>query len=151
MVVALFLTPLGVAASCDLAGSPSSARSCRADQAAPQVEATAVADLATGGHPISSLAGLAGGSLLGHPPAVQVPREDADVDLILFDVGGTIYDDNTYARALRQAVHEIDPTVSDEQFWAAYDEQRERGSGPAHRAGRAVAVVTGPGSRGRET
>ena len=37
------------------------------------VEATAVADRATGGHPISSLAGLAGGSLLGHPPAVQVP------------------------------------------------------------------------------
>jgi len=93
------------------------------------VEATIVADRAAGGHPISSLAGLAGGSLLGHPPAVRVPREDDDVDLILFDVGGTIYDDDAYARALRLAVHEIDPTVSDEEFWAAYDAQRERGTG----------------------
>ena len=58
-----------------------------------------------------------------------MPREDDDVDLILFDVGGTIYDDNTYAQALRQAVHEIDPAVTDELFWAAYDAQRERGSG----------------------
>ena len=36
---------------------------------------------------------------------------DDDVDLVLFDVGGTIYDDNAYAQALWQAVHEIDPAV----------------------------------------
>ena len=98
--------------------------------------------------PISSLAGMAGGSLLGHPPAVQVPREDDDVDLILFDVGGTIYDDNTYAQALRQAVHEIDPAVTE----LSCSGRRTTNSAnadrfAAHRAGRTGSpAATGPGS-----
>lgn len=93
------------------------------------VEASIVADRAAGGRPISALAALAGGSLLGHPPALEVPREDDDVDLILFDVGGTIYDDDAYAQALRKAVHEIDIAVTDADFWATYDAQRARGAG----------------------
>ena len=131
LVVTLFLAPLGVAGVMWIFAGLYIVSAILAWQLKlpRDVEATAVADRATAGHPISSLAGMAGGSLLGHPPAVQVPREDDDVDLILFDVGGTIYDDNTYARALRQAVHEIDPAVTDELFWAAYDEQRARGSG----------------------
>jgi putative hydrolase of the HAD superfamily len=94
-----------------------------------EVEAAAVADRIASGHPIGSLAAEAGDTLLGHPPEWRVPREDDDVDLILFDLGGPIYDDNAYARALRQAVHEIDPTVSDRDFWSAYDRHVERSSG----------------------
>ena len=131
LVVTLFLGPLGVLGVMWIFAGLYLVSAVLAWQLKlpEDVEATVVADRAAGGHPISSLAGQAGGSLLGHPPAVEVPREDDDVDLILFDVGGTIYDDDAYAQALRLAVHEIDPTVSDEQFWAAYDAQRARGSG----------------------
>ncbi len=94
-----------------------------------EVEAEVVAERAGMGNPIGQLAGLAGGSLLGHPPAVRVPRDDDDIDLVLFDVGGTIYDDDCYARALWAAVHEINPSVGEAEFWAAYDAQRELGSG----------------------
>ena len=94
-----------------------------------EVEKAAVADRVTGTNPLGSLAGMAGNSLLGHPPALHVPREDDDVDLVLFDVGGTIYDDDAYAQALWQAVHEIDPAVDELDFWSEYDAQRERGTG----------------------
>lgn len=93
------------------------------------VEAGMVAERAEQGSPIGRLAGLAGGSLLGHPPAVRVPREDDDVDLVLFDLGGTIYDDDCYAKALWAAVHEINPAAEEHDFWAIYDAQRDRNSG----------------------
>lgn len=93
------------------------------------VERDVVAERSDRGNPIGHLAGMAGGSLLGHPPAVRVPREDDDIDLVLFDLGGTIYDDDCYAQALRAAVQELNPEVADGEFWAAYDAQRERNSG----------------------
>jgi polyol permease family/HAD superfamily hydrolase (TIGR01509 family) len=93
------------------------------------VERDVVAERSGRGNPIGHLAGMAGGSLLGHPPAVRVPREDDDIDLVLFDLGGTIYDDDCYAQALRAAVHELNPEVHETEFWAAYDAQRERNSG----------------------
>lgn len=92
------------------------------------VEKTTATDRVTGNTPIGSLAGMAGNSLLGHPPVLHAP-EDNDIDLILFDVGGTIYDDNLYAQALWRAVHELNPAASELDFWAEYDEQRERGTG----------------------
>jgi polyol permease family len=92
------------------------------------VEAEVVAGRANQGNPIGHLAGLAGGSLLGHPPALRVPREDDDVDLVLFDVGGTLYDDDCYAKAIRAAVHELRPQVTETEFWAAYDATRDRGT-----------------------
>ncbi|HEY4008298.1 MAG TPA: RbtT/DalT/CsbX family MFS transporter [Pseudonocardia sp.] len=95
-----------------------------------EVEAEVVAGRANQGNPIGHLAGMAGGSLLGHPPALRVPREDDDVDLVLFDVGGTLYDDDCYAKAIRAAVHELRPQVSDTEFWAAYDASRDRGTVP---------------------
>ena len=52
-----------------------------------------------------------------------------DIDLVLFDLGGTIYDDSTYTRALLRAVHDIDPNVQEHEFWAVYDAQRMRASG----------------------
>jgi polyol permease family/HAD superfamily hydrolase (TIGR01549 family) len=94
-----------------------------------EIESAAVRDRIETGHPIGSLAAEAGETFLGHPPEWRVPREDDDVDLILFDVGGPLYDDDAYAQALRQAVGEIDPTVSDRDFWAAYYAQAVRSSG----------------------
>ena len=131
LIVTLFLGPLGVRGVMWIFSGLYLVSAVLAWQLKlPQeVEAAAVADRATSGHPIGSLAGMAGGSLLGHPPALRIPREDDDVDLILFDLGGTIYDDDAYAQALWQAVQEIDPAVSDTEFWVEYDAQRERSSG----------------------
>jgi HAD superfamily hydrolase (TIGR01549 family) len=72
-----------------------------------------------------------GGStcLLAHPPAMAALAGQNDVDLVLFDLGGTIYDDSTYTRALLRAVHEIDPNVQEHEFWEVYDAERMRASG----------------------
>jgi len=72
-----------------------------------------------------------GGSagLLAHPPAMAALAGQHDIDLVLFDLGGTIYDDSTYTRALLRAVHEIDPKVQEHEFWAVYDAERMRASG----------------------
>ena len=72
-----------------------------------------------------------GGSagLLSHPPAMAALAGQHDIDLVLFDLGGTIYDDSTYTRALLRAVHEIDPKVQEHEFWAVYDAERMRASG----------------------
>ena len=71
----------------------------------------------------------ASAGLLTHPPAMAALAGQRDIDLVLFDLGGTIYDDSTYTRALLRAVHEIDPNVREEEFWAVYDAQRMRASG----------------------
>ena len=68
-------------------------------------------------------------SLLAHPPAMAALAGEHDIELVLFDLGGTIYDDSTYARALLRAVHEIDPNVQEDEFWAVYDAQRMQASG----------------------
>ena len=71
----------------------------------------------------------ASASLLAHPPAMAALAGENDVDLVLFDLGGTIYDDSTYTRALLRAVHEINPSVEEHEFWAVYDAERMRASG----------------------
>jgi polyol permease family/HAD superfamily hydrolase (TIGR01549 family) len=71
----------------------------------------------------------ASAGLLTHPPAMAALAGQRDIDLVLFDLGGTIYDDSTYTRALLRAVHEIDPNVQEHEFWAVYDAQRMRASG----------------------
>ncbi|MBV8377795.1 MAG: MFS transporter [Verrucomicrobia bacterium] len=68
-------------------------------------------------------------SLLAHPPAMAALAGQNDVDLVLFDLGGTIYDDSTYTRALLRAVHDINPSIQEHEFWAVYDEERMRASG----------------------
>jgi polyol permease family/HAD superfamily hydrolase (TIGR01549 family) len=67
--------------------------------------------------------------LLAHPPAMAALAGQNDVDLVLFDLGGTIYDDSTYTRALLRAVHDINPKVQEHEFWAVYDAERMRASG----------------------
>jgi len=72
----------------------------------------------------------ASASLLAHPPAMAaLAASQNDIDLVLFDLGGTIYDDSTYTRALLRAVHDIDPNVQEHEFWAVYDAERMRASG----------------------
>jgi polyol permease family/HAD superfamily hydrolase (TIGR01549 family) len=71
----------------------------------------------------------ASASLLAHPPAMAALGGENDVDLVLFDLGGTIYDDSTYTRALLRAVHDINPSVEEHEFWAVYDAERMRASG----------------------
>jgi len=67
-----------------------------------------------------------GGSLLGHPPALSNLEGESDIDLIFFDLGGTIYDDDCYTRALLQAVREINPNVAEGDFWEVVDAQLGR-------------------------
>jgi polyol permease family/HAD superfamily hydrolase (TIGR01549 family) len=71
----------------------------------------------------------ASASLLAHPPAMAALAGQNDVDLVLFDLGGTIYDDSTYTRALLRAVHDLNPSVEEHEFWAVYDAERMRASG----------------------
>src|SRR6202790_4568198 len=68
-------------------------------------------------------------SLLAHPPAMAALAGQNDIDLVLFDLGGTIYDDSTFTRALLRAVHDINPDVQEHEFWAVYDAERMRASG----------------------
>lgn len=67
--------------------------------------------------------------LLAHPPAMAALTDEGDIDLVLFDLGGTIYDDAAYTRALLRAVREINPDVDEHEFWAVYDAGRTRASG----------------------
>ncbi|MBV9671580.1 MAG: MFS transporter [Verrucomicrobia bacterium] len=77
----------------------------------------------------SGAAFAASGCLLGHTPTMVDLEEENEIDLILFDLGGTIYDDETYTRALLRAVRQLNPTVREEDFWALYDTERGRSSG----------------------
>ncbi|MCH0538892.1 MFS transporter [Streptomyces sp. MUM 203J] len=91
---------------------------------------------------VAGLAARAGGTLLGHPVRLR-PDPGEDVELILFDVGGTLYDDDCFAQALYRAACDLGGgTVDQAEFWNLYDEQRERGAGSLHRA---VAGAFAPG------
>jgi MIP family channel proteins/HAD superfamily hydrolase (TIGR01509 family) len=49
------------------------------------------------------------------------------IELVTFDMGGSLYDDDGWAQALKQAVGELAGDRFDEQgFWEEYDRQRER-------------------------
>jgi polyol permease family len=79
---------------------------------------------------ISGAAFSAGSSLLGHPPSMPPQlKGESDIDLVLFDLGGVIYDDNCYALALLQAVKEINPQVKEIDFWAVVDAQLGQSEG----------------------
>ncbi len=78
---------------------------------------------------IGGLTFAAAGCLLGHPPLMSEVPDQGDLELILFDLGGTIYDDETFTRALLRAAHELNPAMEEKNFWQVYDEQRGRSSG----------------------
>ncbi|MBB3036532.1 RbtT/DalT/CsbX family MFS transporter [Hoyosella altamirensis] len=83
----------------------------------------------TNGSPVGHLAAMAGGSVLGHPIMLRKPSPEDRVDAIFFDIGGTIYDDDCFAQALLTAVHELNPDVTDADFWAVYDAHRQYAKG----------------------
>ncbi len=93
----------------------------------PEVEEAIVASHA--GQPVGVEALAASGLLLAHSPAFDEGLDRNDIELILFDLGGTIYDDETYTRALLRAVRQINPGLREEDFWAVYDGERGRSSG----------------------
>ncbi|HEV2654591.1 MAG TPA: MFS transporter, partial [Ktedonobacteraceae bacterium] len=94
----------------------------------PEVEAAIVQDPRRSGFRAAAFA--AGGTLLGHPPAMPANLAgDSHIDLITFDLGGTIYDDNCYAQALLRAVHELHPELVESDFWKVYDTQLGRSYG----------------------
>lgn len=73
------------------------------------------------------------GSLLGHAPAMPTALERAgdgagpgDIDLVMLDVGGAIYDDNCFAQALLRATRDLAGGGFDERaFWHLFDEARQ--------------------------
>jgi len=91
--------------------------------------------------PLGGFSFAAAGSLLGHPPILTVLPEE--IELILFDLGGTIYDDETFTRALLRAARELNPALEEHEFWAVYDEQRGQSSGSLRTA---IASRCVPGS-----
>jgi MIP family channel proteins len=74
-------------------------------------------------------------SLLGHAPTMPPELLTGDeggaegIDLVMLDVGGTIYDDDNFAQALLRATREQAGSRFDEQeFWRIYDHARQEQS-----------------------
>src|SRR5918999_79469 len=73
-------------------------------------------------------------SLLGHapalPPALAGNGGAYDIDLVILDLGGTIYDDDCMAQALLRATRELAGSRFNEQeFWHIYDGARQEQTG----------------------
>lgn len=51
------------------------------------------------------------------------------VDVVFFDVGGVMYDDTVYARAIDRALRELGASFDDEEFAAAYAQVRAAQAG----------------------
>ncbi|HEY7668194.1 MAG TPA: HAD family hydrolase [Actinomycetota bacterium] len=54
---------------------------------------------------------------------------DRAVDVVFFDIGGVMYDDTVYARALDRALRELGASFDDAEFAATYAEARAAQSG----------------------
>jgi MIP family channel proteins len=74
-------------------------------------------------------------SLLGHAPAMPATLAGGNgsgtegIDLVILDVGGTIYDDDCFAQALLRGTQELAGSRFNEQaFWHLYDEARQNQS-----------------------
>jgi MIP family channel proteins/HAD superfamily hydrolase (TIGR01509 family) len=63
---------------------------------------------------------------LGPLPAAAGDGRGGPIELVTFDMGGSLYDDDGWAQALKQAVSELAGDRFDEQaFWDEYNQQRE--------------------------
>ena len=69
------------------------------------------------------------------------------ISLVLLDVGGPIYDDASYARALLAGLHDLVGAVDETRFRAVYDRQRQRQDGSLRQA--LTDQFLGGGDRGR--
>ena len=69
------------------------------------------------------------------------------ISLVLLDVGGPIYDDASYARALRAGLSDLVGTVDEDRFRVVYDRQRQQQAGSLRQA--LTDVFLGGGDRGR--
>ena len=65
----------------------------------------------------------------GPGAAASGPRSAQPIELVLLDVGGPIYDDACYARALLRATRELAGDIDEEEFRAVYDAQRQAQDG----------------------
>ena len=74
------------------------------------------------------------GSLLAHSPSVSVLTGSSDIDLVLFDAGGTLYGDDDFARTLLQVTQRVNPDLDEETFWHVFDGARLTDSGPLSQA-----------------
>jgi glycerol uptake facilitator protein len=96
----------------------------------PEPEITSPGQLARGDIDVGTA------TLLGHAPALPAAlarrngRGDADVDLVMVDMGGTMYDDDNTAQANLKAIRELTGAGFDErEFWRIYDDSRHAQSG----------------------
>jgi len=51
------------------------------------------------------------------------------IEIVFLDVGGPIYDDVWFARALRDALRELGAEVGEDEFWQEYDRARQAQAG----------------------
>ena len=67
-------------------------------------------------------------------PAELVSGSD-DIDLVMVDAGGCIYDDDSWALAVLKAARQManGTTVDETAFWSCYDDQRQRQGGSLSR------------------
>jgi putative hydrolase of the HAD superfamily len=65
---------------------------------------------------------------MAESPGADAPAA-GPLEAVLFDVGGPVYDDACYARALLRAARELAGAVAEDEFRAAYDAARQRQAG----------------------
>ncbi len=63
----------------------------------------------------------------------MISRRHAGLEVVFLDVGGVMYDDAVYARALLTALRELGAEVTDEEFAAEYDACRRAQAGSFRR------------------
>ncbi|MBP8920972.1 MAG: aquaporin [Micropruina sp.] len=75
------------------------------------------------------------GTLAGHATALPLELTGADdIDLVIIDAGGGIYDDDCWALAVLKAARQLAPNDIDEnEFWKVYDGQRQAQGGSLSR------------------
>jgi HAD superfamily hydrolase (TIGR01549 family) len=52
------------------------------------------------------------------------------IDVVFLDVGGPLYGDRPYYRALLRAIHELHPEADEKSFWAEFEAARRDQRGP---------------------
>ena len=76
------------------------------------------------------------GTLAGHATALplELLAGTDDIDLVVIDAGGCIYDDDNWALAVLKATRQLAPGSIDEtEFWTVYDAQRQAQGGSLSR------------------
>ena len=76
----------------------------------------------------------------------RAPAGKPGIDVVFLDIGGVIYDDRVYRRAVLRGLRDLGAAVTEEEYEAAYEELR-RAQGASFRDALADRVLSSEGDR----